>query len=88
MVKALTLVKISPGKEYDVHEILMELKSEDVIKFTHALYGHHDQLIYLEYGDCSNVDKEVDYIGNYVIDNIRSIEGVLNTQTYLFAEWS
>ena len=87
MAKALTLVKIAPGKEREVDRLLKELESENIIKGTYPLFGSYDQLVYFEYRE-SNVDDEINFVGNYVIDKIRSIKGVVDTLTHLAAEWS
>ncbi len=71
MDTAFILISIIPGKEYEVYQKISSLKG---ITEVHPLLGEYDMIAKLAvYED----------IGKYVIDNIRTIPGVIDTKTLI-----
>ncbi len=68
---AFVLISIIPGKEHEVYNKISQLK---YITEVHPLLGQYDMIAKLDIGDISEV-------GKLVINDIRSISGVLDTKT-------
>ena len=71
MVISFVMISTRPSMEKQVYK---ELKDNPKIIEMHPLFGEYDIIVKLE-------GKDYNEIGNFVIENIRSIDGVLNTQT-------
>ncbi|AAT43099.1 Lrp/AsnC ligand binding domain-containing protein [Picrophilus oshimae] len=71
MDTAFILISIIPGKEYEVYQKISSLNG---ITEVHPLLGEYDMIAKLTVnGD----------IGKYIIDNIRTIAGVIDTKTLM-----
>jgi len=68
---AFVLISIIPGKEHEVYNKISQLK---YIIEVHPLLGQYDMIAKLDIADISEV-------GSFVINDIRSISGVLDTKT-------
>jgi DNA-binding Lrp family transcriptional regulator len=73
MAIGFALLSISPLKEKEVFEKLGTIVE---IVEVHPLFGEYDILVKI---DC----KDIDDIGNTVINKIRSTEGVVDTKTLI-----
>ena len=71
MVISFVMISTRPSMEKKVYN---RLKKNQKIVEMHPLFGEFDLIVKIE-------GKDYDEIGKFVIDNIRSIDGVLNTQT-------
>ena len=76
MAVGYVLINVSPGKEFEVHQQLGTLDS--VLDAT-LLFGDYDLIVKLQAGDLSG-------IAAIVVENIRQIEGVIDTKTLAGAE--
>ncbi|MCK5562297.1 MAG: Lrp/AsnC ligand binding domain-containing protein [Thermoplasmata archaeon] len=71
MVVGYVLINTSPGSEHQVYD---ELRKVVNIAEVHPLFGEHDLLVKIDIDDYNK-------LGNIVIDQIRTIEGVEDTKT-------
>ena len=71
MVTGLVLVKIVPGKE---KQVLARLKNIKEVVHMSAVFGRWDLVLDMETHDLQQLSK-------VVVDEIRSIPGVLSTET-------
>ena len=65
------LIKTAPAAEQEVYDIVKDM--ENVIE-VHSLFGEYDIIIKLQ-------AKDFNTLGQIVVDDIRSIEGVEDTKT-------
>ena len=70
------LINVEPGAEYDVFNAASELP---FVVDANLLFGDHDLIVKIE-------AENMGVIARLVVDNIRSIDGVLNTKTLACAE--
>tara|TARA_B100000700_G_scaffold93499_1_gene105540 strand:+ start:611 stop:844 length:234 start_codon:yes stop_codon:yes gene_type:complete len=70
------LINVEPGSEYEVYNSASELP---FVVDTNLLFGDHDLILKIE-------AESMGVIARLVVDNIRSIDGVLNTKTLACAE--
>lgn len=71
MATGFVLVQVASGKEKAVYEALKEV---DDVEEIHPLFGAYDFIIKLE-------SKDYDAMGQLVVDSVRRVDGVENTQT-------
>ena len=72
MAIGFVLVSVAPAKEQDVYKKLLKVKQ---IVELHPLLGRYDFLAKLEV-------KDFDLLVKIVTDDIRGIDGVVETETY------
>jgi len=65
------LIKTSPAAEREVYNIVKDM---DMVMEVHSLFGEYDLILKLE-------AKDFNTLGQRVVDDIRSIEGVEDTKT-------
>jgi len=65
------LIKTSPAAERDVYNIVKDM---DMVMEVHSLFGEYDLILKLQAEDFNT-------LGQRVVDDIRSIEGVEDTKT-------
>ncbi|MAK32392.1 MAG: AsnC family transcriptional regulator [Acidiferrobacter sp.] len=70
------LLDVEPGSEYSVYE---KASSLPFVSDAQVLFGDHDMILKVEAENMGEIAK-------YVVDSIRSIEGVTNTKTLACAE--
>lgn len=71
MATGFVLVQVTSGKEKAVYEAL---KDVEAVQEIHPLFGAYDFIVKLE-------SKDYDAMGQVVVDSIRRVDGVDNTQT-------
>ncbi len=71
MAVGFVLISTGPGREREVYEAL--LKVQNVIE-VHPLFGEYDLIAKVEANDFNE-------LGCIVVDNIRTINGVIDTKT-------
>ena len=71
------LINVEPGAEYVVYNSASELP---FVVDANLLFGDHDLILKIE-------AENMGVIARLVVDNIRSIDGVLNTKTLACAEF-
>ncbi|MFP4001166.1 MAG: Lrp/AsnC ligand binding domain-containing protein [Thermoplasmata archaeon] len=71
MAIGFVLIKTSPAAEREVYNIVKDM---DTVKEVHSLFGEYDLILKLEAEDFNS-------LGQRVVDDIRSIEGVEDTKT-------
>jgi DNA-binding Lrp family transcriptional regulator len=71
MVIGFVLISTIAGKEHDVYASLIDMK--EIIEL-HPLFGEYDIIAKIE-------TENFDDLGKIVVENIRTINGVLNTKT-------
>ncbi len=71
MSVAFVLVSTVPGKEMEVYNKISKIK---YIVETHPLFGEYDLIVKIDASDFSE-------LGKIVIEQIRTIEGVIDTKT-------
>ncbi len=76
MAVGYVLINVSPGKEFEVHQKLEQL---DSVKDATLLFGDYDIIAKLQAEDLSG-------IAVVVVENIRQIDGVIDTKTLAGAE--
>lgn len=76
MAVGYVLINVSPGKEFEVYQKLEQL---DSVKDATLLFGDYDLIAKLEAEDLSG-------IAAIVVENIRQIDGVIDTKTLAGAE--
>jgi len=76
MVEAFVLVRVKPGTEIIVRD---ELESYSNNKEVYMLYGEWDFLVKVR-------GKDLASLRDFIVKNIRSIEGVTDTATLIVAE--
>jgi len=75
MVTGCVLVELKTGKERDAIDNLKKIEAKQI----YGLFGEYDVLMILE-------TKSIGEFTEFVIDNVRSIEGVDSTRTIIAAE--
>ena len=70
------LINVEPGAEYEVYNAASELP---FVVDANLLFGDHDLILKIE-------AENMGVIARLVVDNIRSIDGVLSTKTLACAE--
>jgi len=65
------LISTAPAKEHEVYNELLKVK--EVVEL-HPLFGEYDLIAKIEASDFN-------LLGQVVVDNIRSIPGVIDTKT-------
>ena len=70
------LINVEPGTEYEVYNSASDLP---FVVDTNLLFGDHDLILKIE-------AENMGVIARLVVDNIRSIDGVINTKTLACAE--
>ncbi len=70
------MLDVEPGSEYSVYE---KASSLPFVSDAQVLFGDHDMILKVEAENMGEIAK-------YVVDSIRSIEGVTNTKTLACAE--
>ena len=76
MATGYVLVNVEPGMEFSVFETVKEL---DKVADATLLFGDYDIIIKVTAEDMSA-------IAAFVVENVRQVEGVLNTKTLAGAE--
>jgi DNA-binding Lrp family transcriptional regulator len=71
MAVGFVLISTAPTKE---HEVYNELSKVNDIVELHPLFGEYDLIAKIETGDFNN-------LGQIVVDNIRTVNGVIDTKT-------
>ncbi len=71
MAIGFVLIKTAPAAEREVYNILKDLKEVEEV---HSLFGEHDLIAKIRAEDFNR-------LGQVVVDEIRSIEGVEDTKT-------
>ena len=71
MATGFVLISTHPTKEHKVYE---ELKAKPEITELHPLFGEYDLIAKVE-------AEDFNILGQYIIDNIRTLKGVLDTKT-------
>ena len=77
MTVAFVVINTEPGKEHDVYLALQHLP--DVAEL-HPLFGEFDLIAKIEAPD-------FDVLGQFIVSQVRSIPGVLNTKTFAGTRW-
>ncbi len=72
MAIGFVLISVAPAKEQEVYKKLLKIK--EIVEL-HPLLGKYDFLAKLEV-------KDFDYLVKIVTDQIRTIDGVVETETY------
>ena len=72
MAVGFILIKTEPSKEQQVYEALSEV--DDIVEL-HPLFGEYDLIAKVETGDFYD-------LGQVVVQKIRTVEGVIDTQTH------
>jgi len=75
---AYVLIKAESGKDLDVFAKIRDLQHKYPIREVAALYGDYDFLVKIEM-------TKADDLENFVFDGLRSIEGIIGTQTLISA---
>jgi len=75
MVTGCILIKLKAGRDKEAFDEIKKLEAKDI----YALFGEYDVLMIVE---AENIKE----LTEFVIDNIRGIEGVDNTRTIIAAE--
>ncbi|MEN4007134.1 MAG: Lrp/AsnC ligand binding domain-containing protein [Methanobacteriaceae archaeon] len=75
MVMGCVLIKLMSGMDKKAFSTIKKLES----KGTYALFGEYDALMMVE-------AEDIKKLTSFVVDNIRSIEGVESTRTMICAE--
>ncbi len=75
MVIGVTMVNVAPGKEKEVYLNIKKMKN---VREVYHVFGEFDFVVIIETQSLSELNKTV--------DEIRSIEGVVKTQTVVGAE--
>ncbi|MBM3703334.1 MAG: Lrp/AsnC family transcriptional regulator [Actinobacteria bacterium] len=75
MVTGCVLIELKAGKDREAFDKLKKLEAKQI----YGLFGEYDVLMILE---AENIGE----LTEFVIDNVRSIEGVDNTRTIITAE--
>ena len=76
MATGYVLVNVEPGMEFSVFETVKEL---DKVADATLLFGDYDIIIKV-------VAEDMSAIAAFVVENVRQVEGVLNTKTLAGAE--
>ncbi len=76
MAVGYVLINVSPGAEFDVYSIIKEL---EIVEDATLLFGDYDLLVKMTADSMSEIA-----VG--VVQNIRVIEGVIDTKTLAGAE--
>jgi DNA-binding Lrp family transcriptional regulator len=71
MVVGFVLINTAPAHE---HEVYNKLRREQQIVELNPLFGEYDLIVKIESNDFNQ-------LGNIVLDNIRSVKGVIDTKT-------
>jgi DNA-binding Lrp family transcriptional regulator len=77
MIYGFVMVECRTGKESEVYEALKGLKWVDEV---HPLFGEYDFLLRVK-------AKGPDDLAHFIIDQVRRLDGVENTRTYLEASF-
>lgn len=70
------LINVQPGTEQQVYN---DVKSLPYVSDATILFGDHDLIVKLEADDLATIAKAV-------VENIRSVDGVINTKTLAGAD--
>ncbi|MEC8979617.1 MAG: Lrp/AsnC ligand binding domain-containing protein [Candidatus Thermoplasmatota archaeon] len=76
MATGYVLVNVEPGMEFSVFETVKEL---DKVADATLLFGDYDIIIKV-------IAEDMSAIAAFVVENVRQVEGVLNTKTLAGAE--
>ncbi|MBE0429276.1 MAG: Lrp/AsnC ligand binding domain-containing protein [Thermoleophilia bacterium] len=76
MAAAYVLVNTAPGRAGDARKRIAEISG---VKSSHAVTGAYDIIAFIEGGDISE-------LGNKVVSQIQSIEGITQTMTSVVVE--
>lgn len=76
MATGYVLVNVEPGMEFSVFEKVKEL---DKVADATLLFGDYDIIIKV-------IAEDMSAIAAFVVENVRQVEGVLNTKTLAGAE--
>lgn len=76
MAAAYVLVNTAPGRAGDARKQIADIAG---VKSAHAVTGAYDIIAYIEGGDISE-------LGNKVVSQIQSIEGITQTMTSVVVE--
>ncbi len=76
MAVGYVLINVSPGAEFDVYSIIKEL---EIVEDATLLFGDYDLLVKMTADSMSEIAAGV-------VQNIRVIEGVIDTKTLAGAE--
>jgi DNA-binding Lrp family transcriptional regulator len=71
MAVGFVLISAAPMKEHDVYNLL--LKVPEIVEL-HPLFGEFDLIAKIE-------ARDFDTLGHVIVNNIRTIEGVVDTKT-------
>ncbi|MCL4314687.1 MAG: Lrp/AsnC ligand binding domain-containing protein [Candidatus Thermoplasmatota archaeon] len=71
MSVAFVLISTVPGKEHEVYNKISKIK---YVAEIHPLFGEYDLIVKIDASDFSE-------LGKIVIDDIRTIDGVIDTKT-------
>ncbi len=74
MAIGLVLISTAPAREHEVYNELVKDKYAEYVKEVHPVFGEYDLFAKIE-------GKDFDDVGVFVVDNIRTIEGVIDTKT-------
>lgn len=69
------MVNVAPGKEKDVY---LEIKKKKDVREVYHVFGEFDFVVIIDAQSLSDLNR--------LVDEIRSIEGVMKTQTVVGAE--
>lgn len=75
MPKAFMMIDVEPGKEYDVQK---EVAGVSGVEFVHQVTGEHDMIAF--------IDTESHHDFSSIVNHIRKISGVKDTDTQLVLE--
>lgn len=76
MAAAYVLINTSPGRAGEARKLINEIPG---VKSAHAVTGAYDIIAYIEGGDVSE-------LGNKVVSQIQSIDGIAQTMTSVVVE--
>lgn len=76
MAAAYVLINTAPGRAGDARKLIAEIPG---VRSAHAVTGAYDIIAYIEGGDVSE-------LGNKVVSQIQSIEGIAQTMTSVVVE--
>ncbi|HIP24947.1 MAG TPA: Lrp/AsnC family transcriptional regulator [Archaeoglobus profundus] len=75
MVIGVTMVNVQPGKEKEVYDQIKKIKC---VKEVYHVFGQFDFVVIIHANNLSEL--------NEAVDKIRSVNGVIRTQTVIGAE--
>jgi len=77
MIRGFVMVQCKTGKEQNAYKVL---KDFDWVEEVHPLFGEFDFIMRVKADDPN-------HLASFIIDEVRSIDGIINTKTFLEASF-